>query len=65
MKTQLLLRVPEVAERLSMSRSAVYELLGRGLLESVHIGRCRRVPTQALDSFVAALREEVQSDAHR
>jgi excisionase family DNA binding protein len=59
----ILLTVREVADRLSVSRSRVYELLGRGLLESVRIGRSRRVPLDALDRFVAALREEVQSDA--
>jgi excisionase family DNA binding protein len=58
-----LLRVSEVAEVLGISRSAVYELVGRDRLESVHIGRSLRVPSDGLDRFVLSLREEVTTDA--
>ena len=38
-----LLRVTEVARRLSISRSAVYQLMDRGQLRYVKLGKCRRV----------------------
>jgi excisionase family DNA binding protein len=57
MRDAVLLTVPQVAELLSLSRSKVYELLASGALESVTIGRARRVPHAALETFVAGLRE--------
>jgi excisionase family DNA binding protein len=50
---RLLLTMREVAERLAVGRSTVYELRARGELEIVHIGRCARVPVGALDAFLA------------
>jgi len=54
----LLLRVEEAARLLSVGRSKAYELIAAGELESVTIGRSRRVPLDALRAFVARLREE-------
>ncbi|MCH7907441.1 MAG: excisionase family DNA-binding protein [Chloroflexi bacterium] len=54
---RLLLRVEEAAESLGLGRSKVFELIAAGDLESVSIGRARRIPTDALDRFVARLRE--------
>lgn len=48
----LLLRVDEAAEALALSRTKVYELMASGELESVKVGRSRRVPRSALDSLV-------------
>jgi excisionase family DNA binding protein len=56
MMERLLLTVEEAAERLSIGRTKAYELMASGELESVTIGRCRRVPVEALEPFVAALR---------
>jgi excisionase family DNA binding protein len=53
---KLLLTVEETAERLSIGRTRAYELVLCGALESVKIGRSRRVPVGALESFVARLR---------
>ncbi|MBB6346092.1 excisionase family DNA binding protein [Nonomuraea muscovyensis] len=53
-----LLRVPEVMALLGLSRWQVYNLIRSGELESVKVGRSRRVPVAALDEFVAQLREE-------
>jgi excisionase family DNA binding protein len=50
---QLLLRIPEAAERLSLSRSATYVLVLTGALPSIRIGRARRVPAAAIEQFVA------------
>jgi excisionase family DNA binding protein len=55
---KLLLTIPEVADALCLGRSKVYELLSSGAIESVQVGRARRVPRDALDAFVTRLRNE-------
>lgn len=50
-----LLTVEEAAERLSIGRTAVFALLKAGELDSVQIGRLRRVPVEAVDAYVARL----------
>jgi excisionase family DNA binding protein len=44
MSERLLLKVAEAAEVLGIGRSTAYELIAEGRLETVHIGRCCRVP---------------------
>jgi excisionase family DNA binding protein len=48
------LTVPEVADRLRVSRVHVYRAVWRGALEAVRIGEAGplRVPAQALESFI-------------
>lgn len=58
---KLLLTVTEAAAALGLSRSVVYELTAAGALESVTIGRSRRVPVAALHDFVARLRHQSES----
>jgi excisionase family DNA binding protein len=53
---QLLLTVEQAAHKLNIGRSMLYELLQSGILESVRIGNCRRIPADALSEFVARLR---------
>ncbi len=53
-----LLRVDEAAAWLGLGRTKTYELVARGKLPSVSIGRCRRVPLSALRSFVDRLVED-------
>lgn len=48
---KLLLTPTEAAAALGIGRSKVYELMQTGHLPSVHIGACRRVPTDALNAF--------------
>ena len=48
----LLLTIPQAASVLAVGRTTVYELIGAGELEAVHIGRSVRVPVDALRSFV-------------
>jgi excisionase family DNA binding protein len=59
--TRLLLTVPEAAEALAISRSKLYELIAAGLVRSVRIDGSRRVPVEALETYVATLlnQEEV------
>jgi excisionase family DNA binding protein len=56
MSDKLLLRPEEVAERLSLGRTTVYEAIRSGRLESLKIGASRRVPVEALDRFVDSLK---------
>ena len=53
---KLLLTVEEAARELSLGRSLLYELLLRGELRSVKVGRCRRIPRADLEAFVEELR---------
>ena len=48
----LLLRVAEAARLLSLSRAALYPMLGREI-QVVRIGRSVRIPREALEKFVA------------
>jgi len=52
----MLLTVPEVAQALHVGRSTVYELMAKGLLESITLGRARRIPLDAVAACVARLR---------
>ena len=52
---QLLVTPEEAARRLSVGRTTIYELMARGELQSVNIGRCRRVPVSSLSLFVNRL----------
>jgi excisionase family DNA binding protein len=59
----LLLTVEEVAKRLRLGRTLVYQLISSGELESVTVGRLRRVPAECLAEYVAALRQTRSSEA--
>jgi len=51
---RLLLTVPEVASALGVGRNVVYELVLTGRLASIKIGRLRRVPVGAVETFINA-----------
>lgn len=53
----VLLTVPDVMARLQVSRHTVYQLIRSRRLASVTIGRCRRIPADALEAYVSSLRE--------
>jgi excisionase family DNA binding protein len=57
-RTPLLVTIPQAASLLSISRATLYELLAAGTIESIHIGRSRRIPVEALHDFVEARRVE-------
>ena len=59
---QLLVTPEEAARRLSVGRTTIYELMSRGELHSVNIGRCRRVPVSSLSSFVNRLIGDVAAE---
>ena len=54
----LLLTPKEAARQLSLASSTLYQLLLRGEVESVTIGRSRRIPMSALTAYVDRLRRE-------
>ena len=62
---QLLVTPEEAARRLSVGRTTIYELMSSGELQSVNIGRCRRVPVSSLSSFVSKLIGDVAVEQHR
>ncbi|MDP9343718.1 MAG: helix-turn-helix domain-containing protein [Actinomycetota bacterium] len=49
--------MPEAAIALGISRSFAYELIARGEIESVRIGKARRVPVTSLREYVARLQQ--------
>jgi excisionase family DNA binding protein len=49
---RLLLTVSEAAHRLGIGRSLLYELLTEGKIESIHVGRLRRIPPDALAACI-------------
>jgi excisionase family DNA binding protein len=51
----VLLTVEEAAERLNIGRTTMYALVSTGDIESVTIGRLRRIPAECLEIYVAAL----------
>jgi excisionase family DNA binding protein len=52
----VLLTVEEAAERLRIGRTTMYALVSSGAVESVKVGRLRRVPVEAVDAYVTVLR---------
>jgi len=57
----LLYTIFEAATALRISRTKLYELLDSGEIESVHIGRSRKIPTDTLRSYIDRLRKEARS----
>ena len=50
-----LLSVEAAATQLSIGRTTMYALIKTGAIESVRVGRLRRVPASALTDYVARL----------
>lgn len=53
----LLLTIPQAARVLSIGRTTLYELIGEQQIEVVHIGRCARIPVEAVRAFVDQQRQ--------
>jgi excisionase family DNA binding protein len=51
----VLLTAAEAAAVLKIGRSKLYELMARGAIESVKLGRCRRFRRSDLDRFIRDL----------
>ncbi|MGW4881293.1 excisionase family DNA-binding protein [Streptomyces sp. NPDC004262] len=52
----VLLTVEEAARRLRIGRTTCFRLVLAGEIESVTVGRLRRVPADAVSAYVAKLR---------
>jgi excisionase family DNA binding protein len=52
---ELMLTIPETAERLKLSKSYTKKLIASGTVPSVTIGRCRRVRLSDLGAYVSGL----------
>jgi excisionase family DNA binding protein len=57
----LVYTIPEAATALRISRTKLYELLDSGEIESIHIGRGRKIPAEALRTYVDRLRARTRS----
>lgn len=57
---RILFTVDEAAAELRIARATFYRLLGSGEIESIHIGRRRLVPKEAIDAWLAAKRGRAQ-----
>jgi excisionase family DNA binding protein len=62
----LLLSIPEALEYLgpnAVGRTTLYEIIARGEIRTVHIGRRHLVPRAALDAYVALRCAETEAAA--
>jgi excisionase family DNA binding protein len=59
----LVLTIDQAAQRLGVGRTIMYALVSSGAVESVKIGRLRRVPADALVAFLNELRAGRQDGA--
>jgi excisionase family DNA binding protein len=55
MPERVLLTVEEVAERLGIGRTTTFRLVKTGEIESVRIGRLRRIHIDAVNAYAARL----------
>ncbi|GAY11376.1 helix-turn-helix domain-containing protein [Pseudonocardia sp. N23] len=58
---RLLLTAEEAAELLNIGRCKVYDLMRTGELESIKIGRLRRIPVDNIRRFADKLIEEART----
>ncbi|MEU6130676.1 helix-turn-helix domain-containing protein [Saccharopolyspora sp. NPDC047091] len=63
MPSRVLLTVEEAAEQLGVGRTTAYALVRSGELESVRIGRLRRIPKEAINTYAARLVQQPQQNA--
>lgn len=52
--TRLLYTIAEACDLLSIGRTTMHHFISEGTIASVKIGRCRRIPREALLEFAAA-----------
>ena len=59
----LLLRVEEAARLIGMGKSKTWDLVNRGDIPSIKIGKSRRIPVAALERWIAEQSGECGSDS--
>lgn len=58
---KVFLKVSEASKILGVSKSLVYKLVYQGEIKSVKIGRCRRIPINSINEFVASCASDQSS----
>jgi excisionase family DNA binding protein len=58
----ILLTVEEAADRLRIGRTSMYRLVTSGAIETVTVGRLRRVPAECITEYVSRLRSQTQTN---
>lgn len=51
--TKRLLSVPEAAEMLDLTPKGLWAMVGRRDIESVKVGRLRKIPATAIEEYIA------------
>jgi excisionase family DNA binding protein len=59
---RLVLTVEEAARRLGIGRTYMYGLVKSRAVESVQIGKLRRIPIEALAEYINHLRESARTE---
>lgn len=59
---RLVLTIEQAARRLGIGRTLMYSLVMSGEVESVMIGRLRRIPVECLAEYVTKLRNAQHTD---
>ena len=62
---QLLYSVEEAADLLGIGRTFMFRLLATGEVDSLKVGRLRKIPPDALDAYIKRLRATQSHDAQR
>lgn len=62
--TETFLTVKEVAQRLAVGRTTVYELIAKRELAVIRIGRATRIPESALERWIAQQLDEQLEKTH-
>lgn len=60
---RLLLRIPEAAETLGIGRTKIYEMIARGELPTIRIGRAVRISANALQKWVEVREQQGELSA--
>ncbi len=63
MEHQLLYTPEQAADLLQVGRTTMYGLLAAGEVESIKIARARRIPADALETYVARRRGKAREEA--
>lgn len=53
----------ETAHRINVGQTKMFELIRTGEIESVKIGRARRIPAEAVEAYIQRLRAVSGGDA--
>jgi len=54
--------IPEVAQKLKVTRAAVYKWIAAGRLAAIYVGADRRITSDAIEAFIKASTDSRQAD---